>query len=882
MIGYTIYVKYFWMKSKLAIILVFFLSIKWGAVAEVSLKHPVSIFSKYNYYTSEETATVVCVLSGRPDASLFQFQLLDDKKHKIGLYQFTDSILRIPFSTSKLNTGTNRFYAKVYNKYRVLKDTLIEIIRLKPADNEVKIDRETGGLIVNELPFFPFGFYCVTVGKIPEKEVVNGFNFIGPYQSNLPEGLPERKAYMNRCAQLGVKVQYGVNSLIGSGHNGDVGLEKAEEEKMALLKNEILTFRNHPALLSWYINDEPDGQGRDPKMLEKAYNLIHDLDPYHPVSIVFMMPSKFHEFGKTMDIAMTDPYPIPKSVDIRGYVQQMNQDFKYQKSIWLVPQAFGGQEMWSRESTPKEIRVMTYLGLLEGVKGIQYYVRSATNFNPQSVGIWSECSNMSVEISQMTPFLLSSEAQETLVTGNPDILAKSFSYKGNRLVVVVNKENRPFTFSLDLAKMQGAHSAELWFENRSVALKGSKLEDMIDALSTRVYLIRNTTTDNHNLVYPGNIIYNPGFEEVATAGLATGQGKGYRDESKADLGATVFTDSRQSIDGLFSLRIQTPVDSIGKIVRFLPVILKSGDTYNVSIWGKALKQNKMSHFRICIGNEKIEKSFKLESGWKKYSFVFKAKSSSTNAIVELELVEQGTAWFDLMQVVADPVLSYSIDKQHKAIVSINTISDSATLKYRLDDTMPEKIYTHPFEVDKATTVRALLYNKNEKLAESAIFVPVNKALGKPVHFETPYNSQYPSVGDSTLTNGIMGTSSFRDKRWLGFLDPEVVFTVDMQQITEFNSVVLNFLSDANSGIFIPREISILGSNNGTDFHLVRNCKNTDVSKRGEPYLVPFEIECNQSKTRYIQVKIKTFGEIPEGYLFKGSTSWMFIDEILLK
>lgn len=875
-------VKQLEMKSKVIIMLLLLLSLKWGAFAKVSSDQRINIFSKCNYYTHEKEATIVCVLPGISGSSGFELQLLDGKKRKIGMYQFTDSILHIPIIEDKLIYGTNRFYAKVYTNRRLLKDTIVEIIRLKPVDNEVKIDRETGGLVVNGLPFFPFGFYCTTVGKIPDQEILNGFNFIGPYQSNLPEGLAERKAYMDRCAQLGMKVQYGLNSLIGSGHNGDKGLEKDEEEKIALLKNEILAFKDHPALLSWYINDEPDGQGRDPRLLEKAYNLIHELDPYHPVSIVFMMPSKFHEFGKTMDIAMTDPYPIPKSVDIRGYVQQMNRDFRYQKSVWLVPQAFGGQEMWPRESTPKEIRVMTYLGLLEGVKGIQYYVRSATNFNPQSVGIWSECSNMSVEVSQMTPFLLSSETQETLVTGNPDILAKSFSYKGNKLVMVVNKENRPFTFSLNLEKIQGAQNAELWFENRSVTLNGSKLEDMIDALGTRIYLIRKRAAENKSLVYSGNTIYNPSFEEVATPGLATGQGKGYLDERKADLGATVFADSRQSVDGLFSLRIQTPADSVGKTIRFLPIILKSGDTYNVSIWAKALKQVKMPHFRIAIANEKIEKSFILEPEWKKYSFVFKAPNSSTNAIVELELVQKGTAWFDLMQVVADPVLSYTIDKNNKATVSITTITDSATVKYVCADNKLEQVYKQPFEVDEATTVKALLYRQKEELAEGEIFIPVNKALGKPVHFVTPYDLQYPSVGDSTLTNGIMGTSSFRDKKWLGFMQPEVVFVVDMKEATDFKSVIVNFLSDANSGIFLPREVTVLVSNDGVDFQPAGQIENKAVSKRGEPYLVPFVVQCNKSKARYIQMKIKTFGEIPEGYLFKGSNSWMFTDEILVR
>jgi hypothetical protein len=850
--------------------------------AGVVSSNTIYVFSKQSYYTYEKEAYMMCFLSKVPNFRNYYLQLFNSKKEKVRTYQFTDSLLRIAIKTESLILGKNRFFVRVFNQQYIAKDTVVEINRLAPVKNEVKIDYENGGLIVDGLPFFPFGFYCEKVGQMPEHEVVNGFNFIGPYQNNLPEGLPERKAYMDRCAQLGMKVQYGVNSLIGSGHNDDKGLEKTEEEKLAILKNEILTFKDHPALLSWYINDEPDGQGRSPEILEKAYNLIHKIDPYHPIAIVFMIPSKFNEFGKTMDIAMTDPYPIPESVDIRSYIDQLNCDFRYRKSIWLVPQAFGGQEMWSRESTPKELRVMTYLGLLEGVKGIQYFIRSENNLAPQSVGDWSECSNMAVEVGQMTPFLLSNERQQTLQTGNSDILAKSYWYKGNRLVVVVNKSNQPAIFSIDLDSVEYNDDAYVWFENRHVRLSKTVLKDMIDALGTRVYIFKSKNSNNKNVIYPGNIIYNPGFEEVVTPGLATGQGRSYSNFGKIDFGATVFTDSRQSVEGLFSLRMCTPSDNAGKTIHFLPITLRAGETYNVSIWAKTLKSEREPHFNLSIDSEKIEKSFETSDEWKKYSFSFKATTSTTNAIVNLDLVDKGTAWFDLMQVVPDPVMHYTINSNHSAIVSISTILKNAIIKYSFSDTGVEQEYVKPFKVNESVTVKAFLYKDKKELANSSIFVPVNKALGKPVYFETPYNEQYNSIGDGTLTDGVMGTTSFRDKKWLGFLQPEVTFTVDLQRSTEISSVVTNFLSDANSGIFLPRVIDVLISDNNRDFTLVRQKINETNSKRGEPYIVPLEVLFDKVKTRYIRLKIKTFGEIPEGYLFKGTTSWLFTDEILVK
>ena len=105
-----------------------------------------------------------------------------------------------------------------------------------------------------------------------------------------------------------------------------------------------------------------------------------------------MMPSKVGQFRHSMDIAMTDPYPVPRSVTgVSDYVDEIGRQFRFEKSVWLVPQAFGGSEMWPREPSAKELRVMTYLGLLHGARGIQYFMRTVEKTTPQSVSMWNVC-----------------------------------------------------------------------------------------------------------------------------------------------------------------------------------------------------------------------------------------------------------------------------------------------------------------------------------------------------------------------------------------------------------------------------------------------------------------------------------------------------------
>lgn len=848
----------------------------------------VKVFSKYNYYTTENIVTIIGEFSPEFPETKTILSILDNDKliEKSVITKNNQFIIQTALAPFKFGETELRYIVSENDK--IIQQGTIVISRLHPKSNEVKIDLQTGGLIADGLPFFPFGFYCSGVGKLPEQEITHGYNLIAPYQSNLPNTYEERKSYMDRCAQIGMKVQYSINSLIGSGHNGAKGLDKSDEEKEEILKNEIIAFRDHPALLSWYLNDEPDGQGRPPALLEKAYKLVHELDPYHPISIVFMLPSKFSLFRNTMDIAMTDPYPVPGPLDIvEQFVKQLNKDFIHEKSIWLVPQAFGGQEMWAREPTAKEIRLMTYLGLINGVKGIQYYTHAAGNLNPQSVSAWSVCSDMAVEVNQMSAFLLSDETSVSVNTSDSNILAKTFVHNGDLLIITANKENKPKSFEIQMNDPEnkwGSSTASVWFENRVVSLSNNRINDVIDASGTRVYLIKGKKINDTAIFYPSNLTTNPSFEKVESPGLPIGSNTKKSFPEKPISGASFFVDPRQTVEGMFSLRLITPVDSCGDNIRLLPIVLKAKNSYNISVWAKAKQQQKMPSLRLHVEGHGQEKVFALSKDWQRYSFIFCPDSTLSSAIISFDLLTAGTAWFDMIQVTPDPVISYSINKDHSAKVSIQSTHANAAIKYSLNDETDNVVlsnYSGSFLVNKMATVKAFLFDGEKKIAEASSLIPLNKALGKTVTLQSEYAPQYAGSGSATLTDGFMATTAFKDKNWLGISGKDVIATIDMQESATFHSVTANFLADPNSGIYLPPKVSVYISENGKDFKQAGSYINNMIPRKGEPYLQSFIINCKKIKARYIRLIADAFGEIPEGYLFKGTMSWIFIDEIMV-
>ncbi len=843
-------------------------------------------FSELNYYTTETTGTIIVKIPADKLETKLTIELYLNKKHISTQTTAHKTIALVPFNLEQVAEGQSVITCKIQKDSQTITSVPVKILKLIPKDNEVKINLLTGGLIADGLPFFPFGFYCGSpLGTLPEEEVVRGFNMIAPYQKNTPETISERKAYMDRCAQLGLKVHYALNGLIGEPHNKSRKNPLTQDERFELFKKEIIAFRDHPALLAWYINDEPLGQSRPVELLEKAYNLVKELDPYHPASIVFMMPHRANEFGSALDIAMTDPYPIPDGVDmVERHVLDLKHHFNNKKSIWLVPQAFGGGEFWTRGPTRQEIRAMTYIGIVQGVKGMQYFIRRGPHLSPKATDAWSECSNMALETAEMTPFLLSGEPAPEIKTDQVRVLAHAWRYRGKILVVAVNKDNKPCQLSLSLPGLTLNGTAKALFENRNTVIQNGQIHDYITAYGTLAFIIDEKEIQEKVTINPSNLILNPSFENNASSGTP-GECTARYSTSHIDPGATYFIDNRQAVHGTHSLRMVTPVDSGGIQLSFYHVDLLPGQSYTLSVWGKAKKRTIMPAFEIAMNKVPTGDIFTLDTKWKKYAINFEVSRSPGRPSTKLVLHTAGTAWFDLLEVAPDPEISYEITDNGRALVTIKTVTEDAKLRYTINGDVPDKndpIFTKSIILKKATTLQAGIFKEDQLIVQAVKHIPVHRALNKPVSYSILYNPKYPGDGDKTLTDGKLAGAYFKDPKWQGFEGTDIDVTIDLGKGTNIHSISAEFLSSVNDGVHFPKEIVVEYSHNGKTFIPAGRLTNDEHGKAGEAYKKTFTIQVDNKNGRYIRFTAKTIGLIPDDYLFKGTKSWLFIDEVLVE
>ncbi|ADV44737.1 Beta-N-acetylhexosaminidase [Bacteroides helcogenes P 36-108] len=190
-----------------------------------------------------------------------------------------------------------------------------------------------------------------------------------------------------------------------------------------------------------------------------------------------------------------------------------------------------------------------------------------------------------------------------------------------------------------------------------------------------------------------------------------------------------------------------------------------------------------------------------------------------------------------------------------------------------------KSYTdfHPRALKAVEWLKAQGYHpfdlKNEIGNRPEASQPVKHlALGKSVKYNAPYNASYAAHGDKSLTDGVCGGWTYSDGIWQGFISSNRLdVVIDMETETELHSISADFLQVVGPEVFLPGQIIISVSSNGTEF--------TELSRTTYP-VVKSDIVAikrygwqGEARARYIRYQALA------GQEFGG---WIFTDEIVVK
>lgn len=194
---------------------------------------------------------------------------------------------------------------------------------------------------------------------------------------------------LNQAAEHGVTVALGFD-LGKELHGFDYNDEQAVAEQFERLKQAVQRYKDHPALLSWVVANEPnllfneDGSLADvnPKVYQAISDIIdyiHQVDPHHPVTYTFAGADPSHVHTAMRYTPQVDFLSLQLYADV-AHLPGIIEKLKVDKPFMITE--YGAIGHWERPTTDwgREIEEPS------GVKAASFAERMRSGFDDNPTG----------------------------------------------------------------------------------------------------------------------------------------------------------------------------------------------------------------------------------------------------------------------------------------------------------------------------------------------------------------------------------------------------------------------------------------------------------------------------------------------------------------
>ncbi|MCR4660285.1 MAG: GH92 family glycosyl hydrolase [Bacteroidales bacterium] len=220
----------------------------------------------------------------------------------------------------------------------------------------------------------------------------------------------------------------------------------------------------------------------------------------------------------------------------------------------------------------------------------------------------------------------------------------------------------------------------------------------------------------------------------------------------------------------------------------------------------------------------------------------------------------------------------------KAVVDLYCIDRDAKIYYTLNGSIPDNtstLYTRPFEVASDCTVQAVAYTPAGGRSH-VVSQQLNRFVAdKTVAYNTHPAPQYFDGGETGLVDRLHATSNYLIGGWQGWQE-DMDVTIDLLKTRNVSTVELCCLENTRSWILLPRFVGIDYSPDGRQWRpfgiqpLRREPDHT-----GTPTIHTITID-GQARVRYLRVRARNYGPLPDWHPSAGGQAWIFVDEITIK
>lgn len=234
---------------------------------------------------------------------------------------------------------------------------------------------------------------------------------------------------------------------------------------------------------------------------------------------------------------------------------------------------------------------------------------------------------------------------------------------------------------------------------------------------------------------------------------------------------------------------------------------------------------------------------------------------------------------------ADPQVEVdSILFQEGTQIRLKLDHPGVSLHYTLDgsDVTPQaQKYNKPIPLNQSAILKVKAFHDEfypSRTLVQGVYKVNDIASSAKVKLSANPHKNYAGNGVASLVDLKKGSTNFRvGNYWLGFQERELLIELEFEKPISIHSLSMSTLEDHGSWIFLPKAIEVYSEN-----ELLAQ-KDWNKPPAAQPKALHFlQLDWPKQQVKAIQIKIKNLPFIPDWHQGKGTTPWLFLDELLIE
>ena len=222
----------------------------------------------------------------------------------------------------------------------------------------------------------------------------------------------------------------------------------------------------------------------------------------------------------------------------------------------------------------------------------------------------------------------------------------------------------------------------------------------------------------------------------------------------------------------------------------------------------------------------------------------------------------------------------------KIEVTLDSELPNAEIRFTIDGSSPSvqsEIYTKVIPFNESGMLKAAIFKDGELLGDVIEQkITVHKAKGAKVIYHSEKPKPNNGGGETALTDLNYGQFCVKnDKKWQEFTD-DMDVEIQFQKPTDVRSVSVNAMRFTQKGVYLPREIVVLGSTDGKNFNEIGKIDLREECRVPGRNRLTKKIDCAAEGISSIRVKADVLEELTKGYTNRARKVVMQIDEIIVE